>query len=97
MKKRIQPKIKVNKKEKANVFITVESPIWRQPNKIDVEALGEILEINIGIVDFIDQDVSINRPPDTYPINSKLEIAVDKNFLYVWVKDRWKRIPLTEF
>jgi len=48
---------------------------------------------------FIDQDISVNTPPEKYPITSGLHITVDENFLYVWIPDasRWKRIPLSEF
>ena len=97
MRKRPKPKKDFDKKIKADIFIIVDSHSWRKPDEIDIEALGDLLEVNVGIVDFIDQDVSINRPPETYPVDTKLHLSADQNFLYVWVKDRWKRIPLAEF
>jgi hypothetical protein len=48
-------------------------------------------------VQFIDQDISYNRPPNTYPVVTALHLAADSNFLYIWSNDRWKRIPLSEF
>jgi hypothetical protein len=46
---------------------------------------------------FMDQDISIHNPPNTYPVSAKMHLATDQNFLYVWTYDRWKRIPLHEF
>jgi len=96
-KQRAQPKPNIDKRQKGNVFISVNSPSWRQPSNIDIDALSDLLNINVSAVEFEDQDCSINRPPDTFPIDTNLKLAADKNFLYVWTKDRWKRIPLSEF
>ena len=35
----------------------------------------------------------MNNDPNLYePTNDKLSISTDENFLYVWVKNRWKRV-----
>jgi len=101
---RKKPKKSINKSQSGSVFITVNSPTWRQPQELDIKALGELLDlnisdvvVNISAVEFEDQDTSINRPPNTYPIDTDIKMAMDKNFLYVWVNGRWKRIPLSTF
>ncbi|MCK9446885.1 hypothetical protein M0Q50_08560 [bacterium] len=35
-------------------------------------------------------------PKDAIKI-PKMYISADDNYLYIWVKDKWKRIPLSEF
>ena len=98
---------KLAKKENINesAFILVDSPSWRNPQHLTIKSLSDILNIKIGIdssanvfiVNFNDQDINPKIPPNTHKLDTKLELAVDNNFLYVWVKNRWKRIPLSSF
>ena len=91
------------KKEKDNTFFVVDSPGWRSPGQLDIGSLRDILDIpedsltNVFAYKFKDQDTDPTLPPGTHKLDKSLELAVDDNFLYVWTKHRWKRIPLTEF
>jgi len=88
-----------------NTFIVVDSPGWRDPQHLDIESLRDIMEIgsgsdssaNVYVYKFKNQDEQPNIPPRSHKLDKNLELAVDNNFLYVWVKNRWKRIPLSEF
>ena len=90
-------------KDVGNVFIIVDSPSWRQPQHMNIESLCNMLNehqdssANVFVIKFKDQDTNPKLPPDACKLDKKLELAVDDNFLYVWVKNRWKRIPLTKF
>ena len=52
---------------------------------------------------FIDQNIFYNNSPidasmiSGMYIESAIYLTKDKNFLYVWVGDRWKRIALSEW
>lgn len=46
---------------------------------------------------FNNQDVSINLPPKNASEVLAMHIAVDDNYLYVWVKNRWKRTLLSNW
>jgi hypothetical protein len=88
-----------------NISFTVDSPTWREPRHMDIGSLRDILDIpnkvdssvNIFAYKFKNQDIEPTLPPGSHKLDKSLELAVDDNFLYVWVKHRWKRIPLSEF
>jgi len=82
-----------------NLIVPVDSALWRVPHAVSLQELSEILDNNIE-----DKNPAnvINLVPDPSALPANLEpistfIAVDENFLYVWVNDKWKRVPLTEF
>jgi len=54
---------------------------------------------SVIMVAYDKQNMMLNLPPNAEPVNTKLQLATDKNFLYVWVEEskRWKRLPLSEF
>ena len=89
--------------KKGDTFFTVDSPSWRSPRQMDLESLRGVLDIpkdssaNVVAYKFKDQDTNPTLPPGTHKLDKSLEMAVDDNFLYVWIKNRWKRIPLNEF
>lgn len=93
------------RKENINkdAFIIVDSPTWRQPQHMDIGSLCDMLNnredssSNVFVIKFKDQDTNPDLPPDVHKLDNKLELAVDDNFLYVWVKNRWKRISLSSF
>ena len=38
-----------------------------------------------------------NQPPKDCSTLSGMHVVTDGNYLYVWIKPRWKRIPLSEW
>jgi len=93
MKKHIR-KTKGSDIKKRDTFIEVDSQSWRQPEYLSIEELEKTLDSSANI-----RSVSFNGkylPPDANHLTG-LEVATDENFLYVWVKTHWKRIPLSEF
>ena len=101
MKRKQGKKIILDKNQHPEVFITVDSPGWRKPEQLDIDSLREMLNLestaNVTVYEFKNQDKFPELPPNTHKIEANLQIASDDNYLYVWVKGRWKRIPLTEF
>ena len=105
--KKHDKKVKKDNIKKDDAFFIVDSPGWREPAHMDLGSLRDILDIpsiigtdssaNVFAYRFKDQDTNPTLPPGTHKLDKSLELAVDDNFLYVWVKTRWKRIPLTEF
>lgn len=87
------------------VYVQIDSPEWRTPEYISLNSIlnsnkisSNNTDITIKLVKFVDQDVSINNDPSTYDDNDdNLNMSTDENFLYVWVKNRWKRVPLSDF
>jgi len=86
-----------------NTFLEADGVGWRAPMHMSIKDIMDQMQLdipeeaNVRLVTFEDQDTSINRPPNTYPLDHSLNLAVDENFLYVWINERWKRIPLSEF
>ena len=102
MKKHDKKIKKEHIQKKDETFFTVDSPSWRNPRQMDLGSLRQVLEIpdgldssaNVVVYKLKDQDTNPTLPPVTHKIDKSLELAVDDNFLYVWVKNRWKRIWL---
>jgi hypothetical protein len=100
-----EKKVKKEHVKKDETFILVDSPTWRDPRNLDIGSLRDILDIpnkldpsaNVFAYKFKDQDTDPEIPPGSHKLDKSLELAADDNYLYVWVKNRWKRIPLTEF
>lgn len=46
---------------------------------------------------YTDQNIFYNQPPKDCSTLSGMHIVVDDNYLYIWIKSRWKRIPLSEW
>lgn len=83
-----------------NTYLELTGPGWRKPVHINIKSIPEILDIepsNVKLVTFDNQDSSITKPPESLPVDEKLHISLDGNFLYVWVIDRWKRVALSNF
>ena len=89
-----------------NVFVQVESKGWRRPQTLTLENLGGILNVkvseqifverNVTSVEYVNQEESPELPPNTFKVNTRTHIAVDDNYLYVWIPslNRWKRTLL---
>lgn len=95
---RIQP-IDKNLINSNETFLELSSPNWKSSGFISINLFKELFgnNSNVNLFEFIDQDVSINKPPNTHSIDTKLELSYDDNYLYVWIKDKWKRIPISDF
>ena len=84
-------------------YLEIDGLGWRSPIHLSIHSIMDLMELelppapNVKIVTFEDQDSSITRPPDTYSIDTSLHLSVDENFLYVWINNRWKRLPLSNF
>lgn len=89
-----------------NTFLILDSKGWRKPAILSLDRLGNGLQLqldrdlvkrNVTSVEFINQNEIIDLPPESLPVNARTHIAVDENYLYVWVPQskRWKRLPLS--
>ena len=98
----------------SNVCIPVDSPNWKRARAASILDIVKVLslnnsggtvtvevdkDINVSSVDYVNQFDSPERPPDTLSVNTRAHIAIDDNYLYVWVPalKRWKRSVLTEW
>ena len=91
------------------IFIPIDSAAWRKPYIISVERLGNAIQLkideealktrNVTAVKFENQDLLPERPPESLSITDRTHIAINENFLYVWIPQvkKWKRIPLAEW
>ena len=82
-------------------YVEIDGIGWRNSSHISIKGIMDFMQLdidketNVRLVAFTNQDVSVNDNPN--PIANNLQLSMDENFLYVWVKDRWKRVPLSEF
>lgn len=89
----------------SNILVSIDSVSWKRPRILTLENLAGYLnvkvegDINVTAVDYVDQGKIPELPPNTFPVNSRAYIAIDDNYLYVWVEsqNRWKRTILSEW
>lgn len=90
------------------IFVPLYSRGWRQPQSISLknfadkieisvneEALSKINPSSVSSVPASDIEIKPTAPPGSKMIKSY--IAIDENYLYVWVGNRWKRTLLAEW
>jgi len=95
----------VNYLDLASVYVPLDSDRWKRQRIITVENLAGYIsvkvhdDINVTAVGYVDQANNPTALPNTFPVNSRANIAIDDNYLYVWIasQNRWKRAPLTEW
>jgi hypothetical protein len=46
---------------------------------------------------FTNQNILYNQPPENSSKLSGMHMSIDENYLYIWVGNRWKRTPLSEW
>lgn len=90
-----------------NTFVEIESKSWKRSRMLSLEILGGILNIktkdfsdrNITALKYVNQEENPHLPPKTFKVDIKTHIAVDENYLYVWIHSlkRWKRILLSDW
>ena len=92
--------------EPDKTFIKIDSNQFKRPSIISLECVGKVLQLkinndlnslNLSAVQFKNQDKNPELPPDTIPIAVKTHIAIDENYLYVWIGNRWKRALLSDW
>jgi len=98
--------VKKNINEINPVFL-IDSKSLKQPSGLKYTDLKEILlqdisintNNNINIVKYENQSENPEIPPGSTKINIPLNMAIDKNYLYIWIEDekRWKRILLSNW
>lgn len=95
--------VDINTLDLDKTFLEVDAQSWRETQYIPLRTVLDAMDLsipdapNVRLVTFEDQDVSVNRPPNTYALDHPLNLAVDENFLYVWINERWKRVPISNF
>ena len=85
------------------IFVPIDSASWKRPRILTLENLAGYLtvevegDINVTSVDYVNQSDKPELPPNTFPVNTRAHIAIDDNYLYVWVESqkRWKRTILS--
>ena len=93
----------------ASTFIKVDDVAFKRPVSVSLERVGEILRVkveddlfiekNVSSLNFGGQDLDPELPPTACTVAPETQIAVDANYLYVWVEklSRWKRILLSDW
>jgi hypothetical protein len=98
----------VSAEELVGCYVPVDSKNWRRPRALTLESLAGVLNVkvnedivdrNVTSVEYVNQESNPELPPNTFKINTRTHIAVDDNYLYVWVPslNRWKRIILSSW
>lgn len=99
----------LNQVNVGNSFLLVDSPEFKKPSIITLEKIAGILQIkvnedllkerNVTAVEIGLQEAKPSLPPGTFSVVPQTHIAVDDNYLYVWVQkqNRWKRIVLSDW
>jgi hypothetical protein len=93
-----------------NTVFLVDHVNFKRPYTISLETVGKILQLklnedlvkninskNVTALNFLNQDTESNIPPNIEQIAQPSFIAIDENYLYVWVPqlNKWKKILLT--
>lgn len=91
-----------------DTYININSKYWKEPKTLSLDNIGGLLSVNISeelnqknvtCVEYSNQDKNPELPPETYNVDIKTHIAIDDNYLYVWIKSlkKWKRIILSNW
>jgi hypothetical protein len=68
------------------------------PKTLKVKVNESLLDTSNVFYDTLNGDkVSIYKAPKDDLDGSELHLRSDENYLYVWTKNRWKKIPLSEW
>lgn len=89
----------------SSIYIPIDSKNWKRPRALSLENLNGVLNIkvvgeeSVTSVEYINQEENPKLPPETFRVNTKTHIAVDENYIYVWVPSvsRWKRSILSQW
>ena len=98
----------VNEADPDQTFIKIDSARFKRPMAISASDLSKILlsSINtdtasnsVSAVVFSGQDEDPSKPPEDIKISDVVNIAIDENYLYIWVPsaNKWKRIMLGDW
>jgi len=89
-------------------FTLVDSVNFKKPCVISLENLAGFLTVkvddnlnnlNVVSVNCENQEDNPENPPNTFKVNTKAHIAIDDNYLYIWIPllKRWKRAILSNW
>jgi hypothetical protein len=89
-------------------FIKIDSTDFKRPQAISASGLGKMIvgdldadldSKNVSAVEFAGQDGEPNKEPSEIPLAQSINIAIDENYLYIWVPKlkKWKRILLSDW
>ena len=87
--------------------VVLDNGSWPKLKTISLDNLTKSLQIsanikvspdrNVSSLEFNDQDEFPLKPPTPTAVVNRTFMAVDENYLYVWVNDKWKRTPLSSW
>jgi len=91
-----------------NSYVLVDNSGFQAPHVISIENIGKAIQLkihddfskrNVTSFEVSGQEENPTLPPDTFSVASRTQIAVDDNYLYVWIPKlaRWKRLLLSEW
>jgi len=91
--------IKFQKEQKYNISKDIDNKtLVIDPKTLKVKVNELFLDTSNVYYDTLNDDnISIYKTPKDDLDDSKLYLRSDENYLYVWVKNRWKKIPLSEW
>ena len=90
-------------------YLLIDADYWKKPRSISIQNLGGSLNIkinedliadrNVTAVEYNNQDESPELPPNSFKVSTKAHLAIDKDYLYIWIPalNKWKRIILSEW
>lgn len=90
-------------------MVQIDNQSFRQPKIISVAGMAHSLNVqfskelvkdrNLSILEFDSQEIEPEESPNPEAIVQKTFMAIDENFLYVWIPSlkKWKRIPLSNW
>lgn len=89
-------------------YLKVEGIDFKRPVAISASDLSKVLlgEVNedmarknVSAVEFNGQDVDPKKKPEEIRVTDQINIAIDDNYLYIWVPSlkKWKRIMLGDW
>lgn len=80
-----------------NVFVSLDSISWGAKKILSLQELSNLLSNRAlqGSGNVINLQSNIKEIPENLEIKPAY-IAIDNNYMYVWVNDKWKKIPMMD-
>jgi hypothetical protein len=78
-------------------YIPIDNNAWGRSKVLSLQELSDLLSKNYGrgIGNVINVTPDVSSAPHGLDLIQSY-IAIDENYLYVWVKGRWKKVPMME-
>ena len=76
-------------------YVSIDSNVWQGNYDLSLRQLLDLLNKHNSIGNVVNVKPDVSKLPENLELRQTY-IAVSENYLYIWVNNKWKKIPLIE-